>query len=106
MFDRCEVEDVMETEDDSRERGLCFKSRIRQRGMAMDDFLSDYTVREHFRESAALDQQLTRWGWFRRYEHRPRKSGWRFRMGEALICLGCRLKNRGRVQPVETAGRP
>ena len=88
------------------ERGVCFGSRNRRKEMAMDDFLSDYTVREQFREMAALDQQLTRWGWFRRQQHRPRKSGWRFRMGQALIRAGCRLQNRGSVQPAGTAGKP
>ncbi len=72
----------------------------------MDDFPSDYTMREHFRALAALDQQLTRWGWFRRYEHRPWKRGWRVRVGEVLIRMGYRLQNRGRVQPAGTAGRP
>ena len=70
----------------------------------MDDFLSDYTVREQFRELAALDQQLTRWGWFRRHEHRSQETGWRFRVGRALIRLGCRLQNRGRIQPAGTSG--
>ena len=40
----------------------------------MDDYSADYTLREQFRKVAALDRQLTRWGWFRRNEHRPRKS--------------------------------
>jgi hypothetical protein len=72
--------------------------------MAMDDFLADYTLREQFRELEALDRRLTRWGWFRRNEHRPRKSGWRVRIGEALIRLGCRLQNRGSTQPAGTSG--
>lgn len=47
----------------------------------MNDFFADYTLREQFREVAARDRQLTRWGWFRRHEHRPRKTEWRFRIG-------------------------
>jgi hypothetical protein len=74
--------------------------------MAMDDFLADYTMREKLRELAALDQQLTRWGWFQRHEHRPRDSGWRFHAGEALIRMGYRLQNRRCVQPAGTAGKP
>jgi hypothetical protein len=72
--------------------------------MAMDDHFADYILREQFREVAALDRQLTHWGWFRRHEHRPRKIGWRFRVGDALIRLGCRLQNRGSVQPAGTSG--
>jgi hypothetical protein len=72
--------------------------------MAMDDFVADYTLREQFRKVAALDRQLTHWGWYRRHEHRPRKSGWRFRIGEALIRLGCWLQERGPVQPAGTSG--
>ena len=71
----------------------------------MTTFLYEYTVREQFREMAAQDRQLTRWGWFRRSEHRPRQSGWRFRIGEALIRLGCRLQHRRRVQPAGTSGK-
>jgi hypothetical protein len=72
--------------------------------MAMDDYSADYTLREQFHKVAALDRQLTRWGWFRRHEHRPRKAEWRFRIGEALIRMGSRLQNRGPVQPAGTSG--
>jgi hypothetical protein len=72
--------------------------------MAMDDYSADYTLREQFRKVAALDRQLTRWGWFRRHEHRPRKTEWRFRIGEALIRLGCWLQERGSTQPAGTSG--
>ena len=53
----------------------------------MTAFFHEHTLREHFCELAARDRQLERLGWFRRNEHRPRKSGWRFRTGEALIRL-------------------
>jgi hypothetical protein len=72
--------------------------------MAMDDYSADYILREQFRKAAALDRQLTRWGWFQHHEHRPRKAEWRFRIGEALIRLGCWLQNRGPVQPAGTSG--
>jgi hypothetical protein len=72
----------------------------------MDNFFSDYTVREQLRELVALDRQLTGWGWFRRHEHGPRKTGWRVRTGEALIRLGCRLQNREPVQPAGISGEP
>ena len=70
--------------------------------MAMNDYFADYTLREQFREVAARDRQLTRWGWFRRNEHRPRKAEWRFRIGEALIRLGCRLQ-KGTAPPARTS---
>jgi hypothetical protein len=73
--------------------------------MAMDNYLADYTVREQFREMAALDRQMTRWGWFRRHEHHPRKTGWRFQLGKGLISLGCWLQGRGGAQPAQTSGK-
>jgi len=72
----------------------------------MPSYFYEYRVQEQFRELAARDRQLTRWGWFRRNEHRPRKSGWRFRAGETLIRLGCRLQERGGAQPARTAAKP
>jgi hypothetical protein len=72
--------------------------------MGMNDFFSDYILREHFRELAACDRQLTRWGWFWRHEHRPRKTEWRFRLGEALIRLGCWLQERGSTEPAGISG--
>jgi hypothetical protein len=72
--------------------------------MAMTSFFHEQSLREHFRELAAQDRQLTRWGWFRRNEHRTRRSGWRFRMGEALIHLGCWLQERGGAQTARTPG--
>jgi hypothetical protein len=53
----------------------------------MTAFFHEHTLREQFRAMAARDRLLTRWGWFRRNEHCPRRSGWRFRTGEALIRL-------------------
>ena len=70
----------------------------------MNDFFTDYTLWEQFRELAARDRQLTRLGWYRRHEHRPRTGGWRFRIGEALVRLGTRLQYRGPVQPAGTSG--
>jgi hypothetical protein len=67
--------------------------------MAMIEYVYEHTLREQFRELAACDRKLTRWGWFRRNEHRPRKSGWRIRVGEALIHLGCWLRERDSTPP-------
>jgi hypothetical protein len=71
--------------------------------MAMDDYSADYTLREQFRKVAALDRQLTRWGWFRRNEHRPRKAEWRIRIGEALIRLGCWVQGEHAAQPARAS---
>ena len=70
----------------------------------MTDYFYELSLQEHFRELTARDRQLERCGWFRRNEHRPRKSGWRFRTGEALIRLGCRLQGRGDIQPARMSG--
>lgn len=70
----------------------------------MTHFFYEHGMRQQMRELAALDRQLERWGWFRRHEHRPRKSGWLFRAGEALIRLGCWLQERCGAQPVRTPG--
>jgi hypothetical protein len=70
--------------------------------MAMDDYSADYTLREHLRKVAALDRQLARWGWFQRHEHRPRKSEWRFRTGDALIRLG-RWLQKGTAKPARSS---
>jgi hypothetical protein len=73
--------------------------------MAMRDFY-EHALHEQFRELAARDRQLERWGWFRRHEHRPRKIGWRFRAGEALIRLGSWLQERRAARPARTSGQP
>ena len=57
----------------------------------MRDFY-EHALHEQFRELAAVDRQLERCGWFRRHEHQPRKIGWRFQAGEALIRLGSWLQ--------------
>jgi hypothetical protein len=72
----------------------------------MTSFFYEHRLREQIRELAARDRQLTRWGWFRRNEHRTRRSGWRFRIGKALIGLGCWLLERGGAQPARTPGKP
>lgn len=68
----------------------------------MTGFYHEQRLREQFRESAERDRQLTRLGWFWRNQHRPRKVGWQFRAGEALIRLGRRLQERSSVQPART----
>ena len=50
----------------------------------MTQFYYEHKLLRQMRELTALDRQLEHWGWFRRHEHRPRKSGWLFRAGEAL----------------------
>jgi hypothetical protein len=69
----------------------------------MTTFYHEYRLQEQFREVTERDRQLTRWGWFRRNEGRPPKSGWRFRIGEALIRLGCRLQNGHAGRPAPTS---
>jgi len=78
--------------------------RFRNSGeeMAMNEYYYEFAVREHFRELAALDQQLTRWGWFERNAQQPRASAWRVRIGQKLIRLGCWLQG-DRVLPARTA---
>ena len=71
-----------------------------------ESFFCEYTLRERLRELAALDQQLTRWGWFRRHEHHPPASGWRFRSGQALIRLGGWLQERDVARRIETLEKP
>jgi hypothetical protein len=70
----------------------------------MTDYSYEHELQEHFRQLAARDRELTRWGWFRRHEHASRTSGWRFRAGEALIRLGSWLQKRGGARPVRTSG--
>jgi len=72
--------------------------------MAMTTFFHEHELRERFRELAAWDRKLGRWGWFQRHEDRPRKIGWRFRAGEALIHLGCWLQEQGGARPARTSG--
>jgi hypothetical protein len=72
--------------------------------MAMTNFYDEHRLLRQMRELAALDRQLERWGWFRRHEHRPRKSGWLFRAGEALVRLGYWLQERRGAQAVRTPG--
>jgi hypothetical protein len=73
--------------------------------MAMTSFFTEYDVGERLRELEALDRRLERWGWFRRHENRPPDTGWRFRMGEALIRLGNRLQERGSPRAERTFGK-
>ncbi|HSB80642.1 MAG TPA: hypothetical protein VLM91_17815 [Candidatus Methylomirabilis sp.] len=70
----------------------------------MTHFYDEHRLRQQMHELSALDRQLERWRWFRRHEHRPRKSGWLIQAGEALIRLGRWLQERGGAQPVRTPG--
>ena len=74
--------------------------------MAMTNYFYEHELQEHFRQRVARDLQLTRWGWFRRHEHRPRKSTWQFRAGEALIRLGCWMKKGRGAHLAGTLGEP
>ncbi len=58
----------------------------------MTDFFYEYEVSKQFRELEALDRRLERWGWFRGHEIGSAPAGWRFRIGRALIHLGCWLQ--------------
>jgi len=69
----------------------------------MTTFFHEHRLQEQFRELSARDRQLEHWGWFRRHEHRLRKTGWRFRAGEALIRLGCWLQEQAGVRPARTS---
>jgi hypothetical protein len=71
--------------------------------MAMTSYFHEHRLHEQFRELAARDRQLTQWGWFHRKEHRPQKSGWRFRTGETLIRLGCWLQGEGAARAARTS---
>ncbi len=73
--------------------------------MAMTNFFYEHILREQFRELAMWDRQAERCGWFRRHENRPPETGWRFRAGEALIRVGCWLRERGGAQPARTSGK-
>ena len=68
----------------------------------MNEYFYEHIVREQFRTLAALDQQLTRWGWFERNAQQPRANAWRVRVGQKLIRLGCWLQG-DRVLPARTA---
>ncbi len=72
--------------------------------MAMTTFFQEQALREQFREMAAQDRQLTRWGWFQRPEHRPRGTGWRFLLGEGLVRLGCWLQRQKVPRQARTSG--
>jgi hypothetical protein len=72
----------------------------------MTFLFTEYEVGERLRELDALDRRLERWGWFRRHENRPPDTGWRFRVGEALIRLGNRLQERGGARAERTFGKP
>ena len=58
----------------------------------MNEYYYTLVVREHFRELAARDQQLTRWGWFQRNVRQSRTHTWRVRVGQELIRLGSWLQ--------------
>lgn len=60
--------------------------------MAMNEYFHEHAVREHFRKLAAVDQQLSRWGWFQRNEQQSHASAWRVQVGQQLIRLGCWLQ--------------
>ena len=70
----------------------------------MIDYFYEHTVREQFRKLAALDQELTCWRWFQRNEYRTLKRGWRVRIGQGLIRVGCWLQKWGSTQPTRTSG--
>ena len=72
----------------------------------MTSFFTEYEVGERLRELEALDRKLERWGWFRRHENRPPDPGWRFRLGEVLIRLGCRLQGRRGAEGLAVSGKP
>jgi hypothetical protein len=92
----------MESGSDPRVRcGHWVLERLKE--MAMTTYYHEYRLREQFRALAALDRQLAHWGWFRRNEGRPPKSGWRFRIGEALIRLGCWLQSGHAGRPARTS---
>jgi hypothetical protein len=74
--------------------------------MAMTSFFTEYEVGERLRELEALDRRLERWGWFWRHENRPPDTGWRFRMGEALIRLGRRLQGSRGAEGLAVSGKP
>jgi hypothetical protein len=78
------------------------ESRYSGEELAMNEYFYEHIVREQFRTAAALDQQLTRWGWFARNAHQPRASAWRVRVGQILIRLGCWLQGT-RVRPARNA---
>ena len=71
----------------------------------MSEFYYEFEVRKQFERLAAVDRQLTRWGWFRRHEGRPAERGWRSRAGKALIRLGHRLQDGEAARPTRTLGR-
>ena len=58
----------------------------------MNEYFYEHSVREQFRELAALDQQLTRWGWFQRNAQQSHARAWRVQVGQNLIRLGCWLQ--------------
>jgi len=60
--------------------------------MAMNEYFYEHIVREQSRKLAALDQQLTRWGWFQRNAQQSHASVWRGQVGQKLIRLGCWLQ--------------
>lgn len=68
----------------------------------MNEYYYTLVVRERFRELAARDQQLTRWGWFQRNAQQSRAHTWRVRVGQKLICLGSCLQG-GSALPARTS---
>lgn len=70
----------------------------------MTTFSDEHELYGHFREMAEQDRQLTRWGWYRRNDYRPPTRGWRFRLGQALICIGQRMQEQGANAQRRVAG--
>jgi len=53
--------------------------------MAMNEYFYEHIVREQSRKLAALDQQLTRWGWFQRNAQQSHASVWRAQEGQKQL---------------------
>ena len=104
VFDRRGVAGSVANEFDHGEQSAGIESRNPGEEMAMIEYFHAHAVREHFRKMTRLDRQLTRWRWFQRNEHRPRRSEWRIRVGQGLIRLGCWLQGHGGTQPARTSG--
>lgn len=58
----------------------------------MNAYFYEHIVREQFRRLAAIDQQLTSWGWFQPNARPSHTSAWRVQFGQTLIRLGCWLQ--------------
>jgi len=58
----------------------------------MTDFFFEWAVREQMRELERVNRTLERWGWCRRGGQASERPEWRFRLGAALVRVGCRLQ--------------